>query len=119
MITKVMPRPLCGAPFEEIKILHLAADYAQCAVCGCEAKLRSWQNRSPNKAVTTESTKSVADIPDDELLRRAVTAAKGYWRKGAKGPRWAAVSLLFGLGSTYSMQLCRRFYLDPDEQVGR
>jgi len=33
-------------------------------------------------------------------------------------PRWAAVSDGFGLGSTYSQELCRNFGLDPNEQIG-
>lgn len=29
-------------------------------------------------------------------------------------PAWARVSKVFGLGSNYSAQLCRRFGIDPD-----
>lgn len=60
--------------------------------------------------------RTVADISDDELLRRAVRGARNRGR--GKGPRWLAVSERFALGSTFSHQLCRRFGLDPDEQVG-
>lgn len=60
---------------------------------------------------------SVADIPDTELLRRAVKNARPYGR--VKNARWVAVMELFGLGSTYSAQLCKRFDLDPDELVKR
>lgn len=59
---------------------------------------------------------SVADIPDIELLRRAVMAARDRGRRG-KHPRWTAVMHTFQLGSTYAWQLCRRFDLDPDEVV--
>lgn len=57
---------------------------------------------------------TVDDIPDNELLRRAVINARPrmYSRKH---PRWVAVAGAFGLGSTYAQQLCRRFGLDPDE----
>lgn len=58
---------------------------------------------------------SVADIPDEELLRRAVLNARGYRR----GPRWVAVMAAFALGSTYSYQLCQRFGIDPNEEVRR
>ncbi len=60
---------------------------------------------------------SVNDIPDNELLGRAVRNARG--RTGRINPRWHGVADTFGLGSTYSRQLCRRFGLDPDERVKR
>lgn len=60
---------------------------------------------------------SVNDIPDNELLGRAVRAARG--RTGRINPRWVGVADSFGLGSTYSRQLCRRFGVDPDEKVKR
>ena len=59
---------------------------------------------------------TVSDIPDDQLLERAVKSARP--RKG-RVPRWAAVSDTFALGSTFSIQLCLRFGLDPDQQIGR
>lgn len=66
------------------------------------------------------STASVADIPDDELLKRAVGNARGLsMRKGYKHWRWVAVQDAFALGSTYSAQLCRRFGFDPFELVKR
>lgn len=51
------------------------------------------------------------DIPDDELLRRAVKSCE---QKGQL--RWSTVSERFALGSTYSAQLCLRFGIDPDEK---
>lgn len=59
---------------------------------------------------------TVADIPDEKLLERAVKGARP--RKG-RVPRWSAVSDAFALGSTYSIQLCHRFGVDPDQQIGR
>ena len=63
---------------------------------------------------------TVASIPDEELLRRAVENARD--RKAPKGalyPRYVAVMDAFLLGSTYAAQLCRRFGFDPDEKVKR
>ncbi len=63
---------------------------------------------------------SVADISDEILLKRAVSSARmRSSRKGARHLRWAAVSDVFALGSTYAAQLCRRFGLDPNEEVRR
>jgi hypothetical protein len=62
----------------------------------------------------------VSDIPDEELLRRAVRSCRARdCRKGFKHWRWVAVMDNFGLGSTYASQLCRRFGLDPEEYVSR
>jgi len=63
---------------------------------------------------------SVDNIPNDELLKRAVRNARsGKYPKRTKHPRWVAVMDLFALGSGYSHELCRRFGLDPDEPVAR
>ena len=63
---------------------------------------------------------TVAEIADDELLRRAVhSARKRHARRGEKHTRWAAVMDAFLLGSTYAAELCRRFDLDPNEEVSR
>jgi hypothetical protein len=59
---------------------------------------------------------SVADIPDEELLRRAVMSCKARFGQ-RKHSRWTRVMDRFSLGSTYSAQLCHRFNLDPEEQV--
>lgn len=58
---------------------------------------------------------SVADIPDADLIRRAIRNARG--NKARPVPRWSAVMDTFALGSTYAWQLCKRFGLDPDEMV--
>ena len=55
--------------------------------------------------------RSVADIPDAALVCRAVRSVTRKRRR--KEPAWVAVSEAFGLGSTYSMQLCRRCRIDP------
>jgi len=63
---------------------------------------------------------TVADIADEDLLRRAVANARARdLRKGAPHTRWAAVADVFALGSTYSAQLCGRFGFNPDEMVKR
>lgn len=56
----------------------------------------------------------VSSIPDEELLKRAVSSCRPRRRSAL---RWVAVSEAFCLGSTFSSQLCRRFGLDPDEKV--
>jgi len=59
---------------------------------------------------------SVNDIQDVELLRRCI----GDCRRGRgrhKTYLWSRVSDRFALGSTFSMQLCRRFGFDPEEMV--
>ncbi|WP_342711543.1 hypothetical protein AAFG13_06780 [Bradyrhizobium sp. B124] len=63
---------------------------------------------------------SVASIPDSELLRRAVIQSRARdCRKGQQHARWEAVMDNFLLGSSYAVELCRRFDLDPDELVKR
>lgn len=56
---------------------------------------------------------SVNEIPDAELLRRAVRNARGSYRQ----IRWAVISGTFCLGSTFSAELCRRYGVDPHEMV--
>ncbi len=67
--------------------------------------------RCPSRRITAPE-RTVASIPDAELLRRVVRSVARN-RPRRKEFAWAAVSEAFGLGSTYSMQLCRRFGLDP------
>ena len=52
----------------------------------------------------------------EELLRRAVRNARARHTRRMHS-RWVAVMDVFALGSTYANDLCRRFGLDPDEQV--
>ena len=55
---------------------------------------------------------------DEELLLRAVKNARSFHAKnGARHPQWVGVMSQFMLGSTYSRALCRRFGIDPDEEV--
>jgi hypothetical protein len=58
---------------------------------------------------------SVNDYSDAELLGRVVRNARSRTRR--KQPRWVIVMELTALGSAYSHQLCRRFGMDPDEEV--
>ena len=60
---------------------------------------------------------TVDDIPDNDLLERAVRNARPSRGAAITVPRWSAVMVSFGLGSTYAQQLCVRFGLDPDELV--
>lgn len=64
-------------------------------------------------AMAARAERTVASIPDAELLRRVVRHV-AHSRPRRKEFAWAAVSGAFGLGSTYSAQLLRRFGLDPD-----
>lgn len=68
------------------------------------------------RATITRHT--VSDIPDAELLRRAVEGARCRKERGWH-PRYVAVMETFVLGSTFSWQLCARFGLDGDEKVKR
>jgi hypothetical protein len=60
-----------------------------------------------------EAPKTVASIPDAELMRRVVRSITRK-RPRRKEFAWVAVSEAFVLGSTFSKQLCRRFGIDPD-----
>jgi len=62
---------------------------------------------------------SVNDIPDAELIRRVLGSLRRISRtdRARTVPLWTKVATRFCLGSTYSMQLCRRFGFNPDEQV--
>jgi hypothetical protein len=55
------------------------------------------------------------ELSDVELLRRAVT----YSRPHGFGviEKWRAVGLLFGVDEAVAQRLCKRFRVDPDEQV--
>lgn len=61
----------------------------------------------------------VSSIPDEELIRRAITSLRRVPRtsRAVTRPLWWSVSDLFCLGSTYSIQLCHRSGFDPDQQV--
>lgn len=52
---------------------------------------------------------------DAELLERAIRYAVS--RENFPMPRWTAVMDTFLIGSTEALALCRRFHLDPDEDI--
>jgi len=84
-----------------------------------KAGSRRWSTK-PGVRVLINRSGTVADIPDDELLERAVHSALDRGKnKGVPHLRWVAVMDTFLLGSTYAAQLCQRFGLDPDEKVKR
>lgn len=72
-------------------------------------------------------TEAAAETPDplpglsmETLLKRVVAGAVDPTkRKGERHPRWVAVMWVFGLGSTYSQNLCRWAGVDPDKEVKR
>ena len=70
---------------------------------------------SIGRITTQAQTGTVADIHDTSLVERAVRNAKPDGLGDAE--RWVAVRDSFGLGSTYAMQLCGRFNLNPHDQV--
>ena len=57
-------------------------------------------------------------IADEELLRRAVLAARSRER-GAKlvHTRWVAVQSVFGIGRSEARHLCERFDVNPDQLI--
>lgn len=61
----------------------------------------------------------VSEIPDSELLGRAVKSCRADYPKRVAHYRMTAVMDTFQLGSTYAQQLCARFDLDPFEKVKR
>jgi hypothetical protein len=66
----------------------------------------------------TEPTQSVADIPDADLLQRAVRSSFPRTKNHQKKmPRYRYVMDTFALGSTYAAQLVKRFGFDPNEMV--
>lgn len=70
------------------------------------------------RVALARSQAHVSQIPDAELLRRAVRGCRSHIKsRRTKHPRWVHVSDVFALGSTFATQLCRRFDLDPDELV--
>jgi hypothetical protein len=58
---------------------------------------------------------SVTDYTDNELINRAVKGARP--RICGPAERWVCVKDTFGLGSTYAIELCRLYGLDPHETV--
>jgi hypothetical protein len=61
----------------------------------------------------------VNDVPDNELLGRVLRYLATRGRGRIKCPLWSVVSEHFALGSGYSIQLCRKYGLNPDEIVKR
>ena len=61
---------------------------------------------------------SVNDIPDNELVGRALRSLLTIHKnRRPKVPLWAVVMDMFCLGSNYAGQLCRKYGLDPNEMV--
>jgi len=55
------------------------------------------------------------DMTFEGLAERAIRNAKPSL--SGDSPRWVAVMDTFAIGSTYSIELCRAYELDPDEKV--
>ncbi|MDD2092368.1 hypothetical protein NP522_19470 [Pseudomonas guariconensis] len=60
-------------------------------------------------------TLSGCEFTEDDLLARAVRGVSGTGRQ--KRPRWALMTDVFLCGSGVAHALCRRFGLDPDEDL--
>lgn len=55
-------------------------------------------------------------IFESDLIRRAV---KNAGHDSPRRVRWAHVRDLFCTGATTAIALCRRFEIDPDEEIGK
>lgn len=72
------------------------------------------------KTQTAPTLAQCTTLTDDQLLSRVVKYCRSTSeRKGVAHLRWVAVMENFGLGSTTSRALCRRYDLNPDEMVKR
>lgn len=58
---------------------------------------------------------SIVMYPDAELVKRAMMNISPP--PGHTMPRWAVVLRTFGMGSTFSKELCRLHGLDPDQEL--
>lgn len=56
------------------------------------------------------------ELTAEQLVERALRNARPR-AVGGSEVRWSAVADAFGLGSTYATELCKKFGLNPDEQV--
>jgi hypothetical protein len=127
------PCPFCGGRPVTINRLNSATSIhrgiVSCDRCmanvGCNARSRHlarggamarWQARAAQTQPPGD-TGTVADIPDVQLLERAVRNCIA--RTTHEKRRWVAVMDTFALGSTYAAQLCRRFGVDPDAPTPR
>jgi hypothetical protein len=72
---------------------------------------------NPRRLPPPEDPSGVREIPARDLVKRALMNVPTVWTRDRR-ERWSAVSYAFGLGSTYSIELCRNFGLDPHEQIG-
>lgn len=57
----------------------------------------------------------IDEVKLEDLVRRAVRNARP--RKCEEVQRWVAVGDAFAVGSTWAMQLCKYFNLDPHEMI--
>ena len=56
------------------------------------------------------------ELTAESLVERAVRNAMPR-ELGGTEIRWSVVGDAFGLGSTYATELCRKFGLDPNDQL--
>lgn len=73
------------------------------------------QQLEQQKGLSRIITLSGCEFTEDDLLARAVRGVSGTGRQ--KRPRWALMTDVFLCGSGVAHALCRRFGLDPDEDL--
>lgn len=107
---------------EAAEYVVLATTY--CALCmlrpdfltDAVAKLESAASApAPSPETPVEPESATPGISDEDLVQRAVRNARP--RHPAGSVRWGAVADALAVGSTYATNLCRRFGLDPHEQL--
>ncbi|MFT0866010.1 hypothetical protein [Pseudomonas sp. CAM1A] len=69
------------------------------------------------KAQSRVITLSGCEYTEDDLLARAVRGVRGTARQ--KRPRWALMTDVFLCGSGVAHALCRRFNVDPSEELSK
>lgn len=69
--------------------------------------------RAEDRTMDAIKERTVDDISNDELLKRAV---RSMANKTSREYLWVRVMDAFALGSTFSHQLCRRYGFDPDQK---
>ncbi len=66
------------------------------------------------RGVTDADARAQVPYTDDNLVERALRNV----RPRAGTPRWSAVEMAFGVGSTVAAHLCMSYGLNPDEILG-
>lgn len=110
------PAPAVSLPPVNVKSLpHLADSLSQVTGAADRGPLSSnVEEKQEVCAPDFGGEGGVREIGARDLVLRALRNLRPRDRR----ERWSAVSYGFGLGSTYSIELCRNFGLDPHEKIG-